>query len=266
MSEYYGVTPSSDFFAHYGVKGMKWGVRRAVEKGNTKRLDRHYKKATKKLEKLKTKADVLYNLDQRKYAPSVIGASLVPAAAGIAVPILAKSEFRSDAERKILGGLNTAIGLTGLGIGLHDAITGSRRTKKKGHDKAVKKVKEWQKEMKSAFKGTKYQKNEDNRPDFKDVYTLYEHGILGKDSKGKPIGYRAPTISVEGSDLVRDSNSKAKSIFKQRLSDPPVTQSISDSKVIPIVHTPSGRGFMAGSVDNYIKVKKPKRKNKNNRR
>lgn len=29
MSEYYGIsTPSSDFFMHYGVKGMKWGVRK----------------------------------------------------------------------------------------------------------------------------------------------------------------------------------------------------------------------------------------------
>lgn len=29
--DYYGISPSSDFFAHYGVKGMKWGVRRALE-------------------------------------------------------------------------------------------------------------------------------------------------------------------------------------------------------------------------------------------
>lgn len=26
--EYYGREPSSDFFMHYGIKGMKWGVRR----------------------------------------------------------------------------------------------------------------------------------------------------------------------------------------------------------------------------------------------
>jgi len=34
MSEYYGVasTPTEDFLAHYGVKGMKWGVRKKPEK------------------------------------------------------------------------------------------------------------------------------------------------------------------------------------------------------------------------------------------
>ena len=26
--DYYGISPSSDFFAHYGTKGMKWGIRR----------------------------------------------------------------------------------------------------------------------------------------------------------------------------------------------------------------------------------------------
>ena len=28
MEEYYGVSPHADFFMHYGIKGMKWGVRR----------------------------------------------------------------------------------------------------------------------------------------------------------------------------------------------------------------------------------------------
>lgn len=30
MANYYGKEPSSDFFAHYGVEGMKWGVRKKV--------------------------------------------------------------------------------------------------------------------------------------------------------------------------------------------------------------------------------------------
>ena len=53
MSEYYGtIAASSDFLAHYGVKGMRWGVRKAVASGNTKALDRQYHKANKKLQKL----------------------------------------------------------------------------------------------------------------------------------------------------------------------------------------------------------------------
>lgn len=49
---YYGVTRSTDHLAHYGVKGMKWGVRRALARGNDKAVDRHFRKAAKKLRKL----------------------------------------------------------------------------------------------------------------------------------------------------------------------------------------------------------------------
>ena len=60
---YYGVTRSTDHLAHYGVKGMKWGVQRAVARKNVKALDRHYKKAAKKLAKFQ---DI--GLDSPKYA------------------------------------------------------------------------------------------------------------------------------------------------------------------------------------------------------
>lgn len=54
MSEYYGVasTPTEDFIAHYGIKGMKWGVRKAIQSGSDRALRRQYKKASKKLAKL----------------------------------------------------------------------------------------------------------------------------------------------------------------------------------------------------------------------
>ena len=54
----YAVDRSDEYLAHYGIKGMKWGVRKALETGNTKKLSRMYKKAAKKLAKLDKKADI----------------------------------------------------------------------------------------------------------------------------------------------------------------------------------------------------------------
>lgn len=58
MSEYYAVVRSREELAHYGVRGMKWGVRKAVQRGSDRKLTRQYKKAAKKLERLNAKADV----------------------------------------------------------------------------------------------------------------------------------------------------------------------------------------------------------------
>jgi len=63
MDHYYGVTRSGEFLYHYGVKGMKWGVRKAILTGNQRALDRHYRKAAKKLAKL---TDL--GLNSKKYA------------------------------------------------------------------------------------------------------------------------------------------------------------------------------------------------------
>lgn len=64
MNEYYGAptTPTDDYLAHYGIRGMKWGVQRAKKKplysGRNKRLDRQFVKASKKLEKLNQRTDI----------------------------------------------------------------------------------------------------------------------------------------------------------------------------------------------------------------
>lgn len=52
MGKYYAIDRSSEYLAHYGIRGMKWGVRRAIARGNDRALTRHYKRAQRKLKQL----------------------------------------------------------------------------------------------------------------------------------------------------------------------------------------------------------------------
>lgn len=77
MSEYYAVQRSTDHLAHYGVKGMKWGVRRALAYEDHKALDSHFRKAAKKLAKLHDKA---FNSD--KYAAKSVAYGIAATGTG----------------------------------------------------------------------------------------------------------------------------------------------------------------------------------------
>lgn len=94
MSEYYGVLPSSDFFAHYGVKGMKWGVRRALSRGarGEKALARQYKKAQKKLDKLNARADIATQSKRAKRYGAIagVGGAIGAVGAGGVIPATKK--------------------------------------------------------------------------------------------------------------------------------------------------------------------------------
>lgn len=77
MPQYYGVARSSEYLAHYGVKGMKWGVRKAIERGSERALDRQYRKAQRKLNKL-----VKLGTNKDKYKKRAIGYGLGAAKLG----------------------------------------------------------------------------------------------------------------------------------------------------------------------------------------
>ena len=73
----YAIERSDDYLAHYGVRGMKWGVRKAIASGNSARLSRQYAKASKKLAKLEKRA-----AKADKYRRRAIGYGVGAAAAG----------------------------------------------------------------------------------------------------------------------------------------------------------------------------------------
>lgn len=189
MSEYYAVQRSGEHLAHYGVKGMKWGVRKAIASGNSKSLARAYKKATKKLNKLNRNANVgvqkvVAQVQKRKALTTGLGAAGLSGLSYLSGKTIkphvvsgttkvftvdsktGKTILKSIPTNAVVNeGSKTAHvvsgALTGLAIGktayhAGKALAAKRRTTEKGHTKAVAKRDAWRKEMQNAFKGTKY--------------------------------------------------------------------------------------------------------------
>ena len=95
--DYYSTESSTDYLLHYGVKGMKWGVRKAIALGNEKALDRHYKKAAKKLKKLQ---DI--GLHSKKYAAKSAAYGAAAAGTGtLAITGVKGAKAALDATNKV---------------------------------------------------------------------------------------------------------------------------------------------------------------------
>lgn len=125
MADYYAVVRSDEYLAHYGVKGMKWRVRRAIQKGNKRAFDRYYKQATKKLRRLEKYAN-----NETKYARKAVtkGAKAVAA-----------------------GGMALA-GITNPKVLLYKAGTAGYNAFRATNTKtAAQKLKAWQNEMNNTF-------------------------------------------------------------------------------------------------------------------
>ena len=160
MAKYYGVVRSEEYLSHYGIKGMKWGVQKAKAAGDTNALSKHYAKASKKLTKLKNKADLNYQLEKKKdYSDRTKLAALD---AGIAGGYTA-ARLGGLGQISLVGAGATAVG---LGRAVYNSAKtmgyGSRLTAR-GHKKAEAKRDKFESEMNKAFSGTKYAVSKKNQ-------------------------------------------------------------------------------------------------------
>lgn len=201
MAEYYGVERTPEYLMHYGIKGMRWGVRKAREHNDAKRLEKHFNRAQKKYNKLIAKTDITKRANNA-YADRALlrgGSAITGIQAGLSGALLLKE------GKKALPFAAFATGPTAAATGI--AGVGYLRNKKamttKGHDKAVRKVKQWESEMNKAFKGTRYATNQK----FDDKYHIDELRY------GKNGYYEKTLASIPGSHLTTDYNGKDKQRF-----------------------------------------------------
>lgn len=173
-NEYYAVIRSTDdHLAHYGIKGMRWGVRKAIAKGNSKALDRHFRKAARKLAKLQ---DI--GLNRGKYVAKAAGYGAAAIGSGIGTakipnytskynysirsPIKKTVPITRTKIRKMLGLNDSTANKIGLGVGLATtaglgAMAGVNAYRAANSRKYREKAVNFKNEMDNLFRGTKYQ-------------------------------------------------------------------------------------------------------------
>ena len=102
MAKYYAIERSGEYLCHYGIKGMRWRVRKAIRKGDERAYKRQYRKATKHLEKLEKQAANGAKYAKRAVKKGVgLAGSLGTVAMGIGAPeVLAYK--RAKAFRKAM--------------------------------------------------------------------------------------------------------------------------------------------------------------------
>lgn len=164
MNEYYGIasTPTEDFLAHYGVKGMKWGVRKAISRGNDRALRRHYAQASRKLQTLMARSDKdLVSQAKKQNIKSTVASSLGSGIGSAGLTYAINSHLPAKQRALLSAGIGgTMLAANAIAGGVNHAIL-SRYGSKAGHAKQNAKRREFEREMRSAFKGTKYGKQID---------------------------------------------------------------------------------------------------------
>ena len=112
----YAVDRSDEYLAHYGIKGMRWGVRKAIERGDQRALARHYRRAQKKLAKLERQASGQDKYNRRAArlgaAGAVAGGLAAAGTSGIATLMKNNAKYAGFATR----GAGTALAGAGKAL------------------------------------------------------------------------------------------------------------------------------------------------------
>ena len=163
MAEYYAVERSPEYLMHYGVKGMKWGVRKALEKGNMSKLAYHYQRAMNKRSKLKERTNKKEQKEDAKAylggAGLLLGTGALAGAAGYGIAkgqVAAQKALMPNSRSYMIlhpVGLYGTAGLAGLGgiASLGASGAAAYRATKRGNKKAIEKYKRFNKEMNKTF-------------------------------------------------------------------------------------------------------------------
>lgn len=152
-TQYYGVERSSEYLEHYGVRGMKWGVRKAIERGDRQALSRHYRKAQVKLAKLSETARTGKGIAARRAAIGGASSALLSGATTYALNRLQGANRASSA---------IAAGTAALAGGAGGAILNAGRATNAEKRMAAQRRDKWKREMDRTFKGTGVSRKNNN--------------------------------------------------------------------------------------------------------
>ena len=215
----YAVDRSDEYLAHYGIKGMKWGVQKAKETGNARKLERHYRKTVNKLTKLSDHANREFQKERFNNAKKRMGISsgVSGAISGLYGGALA-SRYGLGPKQKAMLAAGAAVGgaASGALMGAR-GITAGRYTSDKGHQKAVQKYNEFQKEANKTFKGTKYAGKVNPRPlaskdEIKAARSTYNAQLIG----GLPYAALASSANSGGTTKLNNRIKKLKGLDRYR--------------------------------------------------
>lgn len=123
----YAIDRSDEYLEHYGIKGMKWGVRKAIERGGSglgnRRLARQYKKAQRKLAKLEKRANSGAKYARRAAAlgagAAAAGGLAVQGTRGAAIGVAKASDVAAKASKGIGRALTLVPGRNKVSQALH---------------------------------------------------------------------------------------------------------------------------------------------------